>query len=190
MQGAPITESPQNTVRSKWLEQRRDHFIRQLVDDFFLQVESFQQLYSVYLDCRNLGDHVCVDLLSPATEVARGQIWYRLTQMIGTETEKGQLWQLKDLCHLIWPAQEQQRDVHGALIDWLLGSIFHEAMKLKENIYLLNTYGPRFYAHPDLFPNSQASWMWRHLYAELRKMWSVRWNKSDCSWDRPILFYE
>jgi hypothetical protein len=137
-----MAESPQNTVRSKWLKQRHDHFVRQLVDDFFLQVESFQQLYSIYLDCRNLGDHVCVDLLSPATEVARGQIWYRLTQMIGTETEKGQLWQLKDLCHLIWPEQEQQRDVHGALIDWLLGSIFHEAMKLKENIYLLNTYGP------------------------------------------------
>jgi len=27
-------------------------------------------------------------------------------------------------------------------MDWLLGSVFHEAMKLKENIYLLNTYGP------------------------------------------------
>jgi hypothetical protein len=27
-------------------------------------------------------------------------------------------------------------------VDWLIGSVFHEAMKLKENIYLLNTYGP------------------------------------------------
>ena len=28
------------------------------------------------------------------------------------------------------------------MIDWFIGSIFHEAMKLKENIYILNSYGP------------------------------------------------
>jgi len=132
----------QDAARPNWFEQRRNHFIRQLVDDFFLLVESFQQLYRMYLDCRTTQGHVCANLLSSETEAARGLIWSRLTQMIGTETEKGQLWKLKDLCHLLWPEQEQQYNVHGSLIDWLLGSIFHEAMKLKENIYLLNTYGP------------------------------------------------
>lgn len=131
----------QGIDRSSWFEQRRNHFIRQVVEDFFLLVGSFQQLYGVYLDCRSPQGHCCADLLSSKTEEARGQIWNRLTQMMGTEREKGRLWQLKDLCHLVWPEQELEYDVHGALIDWLLGSVFHEAMKLKENIYLLNTYG-------------------------------------------------
>jgi len=144
MQCAPIAEPAQDTTRPSWFEQRRNHFVRLLVGDFFLLVESFQQMYGVYLDCRNSQGQCCADLLSPETEAARGQIWSRLTLMIGTEVEKGQLWKLKDLCHLVWPKQEQEQkyDVHGSLIDWLLGSVFHETMKLKENIYLLNTYGP------------------------------------------------
>jgi hypothetical protein len=62
--------------------------------------------------------------------------------MVGTEVAKGPLWQLKDLCHRIWPEDEHSHNLEGALIDWLIGSIFHEAMKLKENIYILNSYGP------------------------------------------------
>ena len=132
----------QSMKRPGWFEQRRDHFIRRIVDDFFSLVRSFQQLYEVYLKCRNAQGHGDVDLLCPETEEVRAQMWNRLTEMIGTETEKGMLWQLKDLCHQVWPEQEREYDVHGSLMDWLLGSVFHEAMKLKENIYLLNTYGP------------------------------------------------
>lgn len=125
-----------------WFEQRRDHCIRLVVDDFFSLVRSFQQLYGVYIDCRNGGGHGDADLLCPETKETREQMWNRLDRMIGTETNKGMLWQLKDLCHQVWPEREQGYDVHGSLLDWLLGSVFHEAMKLKENIYLLNTYGP------------------------------------------------
>ena len=64
------------------------------------------------------------------------------TVMLGAENAKGPLWRLKDSCHLIWPEDENEHDVSGSLVDWLVGSIFHEAMKLKENIYLLNRYGP------------------------------------------------
>ncbi len=134
--------SAQGAKRPGWFEQRRDHFIRQIVDDFFSLVRSFQQLYGVYLECRNTQGHGDVDFLCPETEAVRAQMWNRLTEMIGTETEKGMLWQLKDLCHQVWPEQEGEYGVHGSLMDWLLGSVFHEAMKLKENIYLLNTYGP------------------------------------------------
>jgi hypothetical protein len=143
MQCDSLSSLARDTNRPNWFEQRRKHCIRQLVDDFFILVDSFQQLYGVYLDCRSSShDHDQIAFLSPDTKAARGQIWNRLSQMIGTETEKGQLWKLKDLCHQLWPEQEQEYDVHGSLIDWLLGSVFHEAMKLKENIYLLNTYGP------------------------------------------------
>ncbi len=139
---ATIPIPGRDTKRPGWFEQRRDHFIRLIVDDFFSLVRSFQELYGVYLECRNAREHCDVDLLCPETEEVRSRMWNRLTEMIGTETEKGMLWKLKDLCHQVWPEQEREYDVHGSLMDWLLGSVFHETMKLKENIYLLNTYGP------------------------------------------------
>lgn len=127
--------------RRSWFDRRSDHFIRQVVDDFFLLIVSFQELYGMYLQCKSRQDS-CADLLSSETGQIRSRMWNRLTSMIGTESEKGLLWRLKDLCHLVWPEDTRKDETNGALIDWLVGSVFHETMKLKENIYLLNTYGP------------------------------------------------
>ncbi len=130
-------------VHQSWFESRRDHFVRQAVADFFRFVGSFHKLYAGYLQCRNPEDTGGdIDLLAPHTGEHRQRMWDRLSVMIGSEADKGQLWELKDICHLIWPEHDRKHDIHGALIDWLVGSVFHEAMKLKENIYLLNSYGP------------------------------------------------
>ncbi|HHD64259.1 MAG TPA: hypothetical protein ENK96_07860 [Desulfobulbaceae bacterium] len=127
----------------RWFGQRRDHFLRRMMEDLFHFDRSFQQLYGVYLDCRKPeGPYGIVDLLTPETRKQRERMGELLTRMIGTETEKGRLWELKDLCHLIWPGHDLEQNIRGSLIDWLFGSVFHESMKLKENIYLLNTYGP------------------------------------------------
>jgi len=129
--------------RSGWFEQRRDHFLAQVVADFFSFVQSFIRLYEEYLACGIfVSGRMRMDLLASRTGAHRQRIWEQLARMIGSETGKGELWQLKDLCHQLWPEHDQAGSVHGALFDWLVGSVFHEAMKLKENIYLLNTYGP------------------------------------------------
>lgn len=128
--------------REDWFEQRRDFFVRQVFEDFFSILRSFQDLYQMYLSCRTPGVDTCSDLLDKQNEELRNQIWSTLTRMVGTEVEKGPLWQLKDLCHRLWPDGAGAGSLEGALIDWLIGSIFHEAMKLKENIYILNSYGP------------------------------------------------
>ncbi len=129
--------------KSAWFEGRRDHFLCQVVMDFFSFAQSFIRLYEEYLACGRLeAGRLRMDLLATRTGENRQRIWEQLAHMIGSETGKGELWQLKDLCHQIWPGQDQSGSVHGALLDWLVGSVFHEAMKLKENIYLLNTYGP------------------------------------------------
>jgi len=126
----------------QWFEQRRDFFMRRLLADFFSILHSFQELYQLYLTCRKPGAGVCSDLLDKQNEQLRNRIWQKLTVMVGTETEKGPLWRFKDLCHRLWPREGDGPDLDGSLFDWLIGSIFHEAMKLKENIYLLNSYGP------------------------------------------------
>ncbi len=128
--------------RHDWFEQRRDFFIRQLFDDFFAILRSFQTLYLLYLGSRESESAMEFDLLAEKNAGLRSQIWDRLTMMVGTELNKGPLWQLKDLCHRLWPEEEQRAQFEGSLIDWFIGSIFHEAMKLKENIYILGSYGP------------------------------------------------
>ena len=131
-------------MREDWFSQRRDQFMRSLVADLFRLILRFQEMYEIYLDCCR-GDRVagCPDLLSRKTAQARERIWRRLDAMVGSEADKGPLWRLKDLCHRLWPEDDEARDINGSLLDWLIGSVFHECMKLKENLYLLSRYAPQ-----------------------------------------------
>ncbi len=131
--------------RPDWFEQRRDFFVREVFDSFFRINYSFQEIYTIYLECRRPHSIPCVDLFNSHTGEALDKIWSRLIQFIGTEVEKGPLWQLKDLCHMMWPKKTDQQGLDGSLVDWLIGSVFHEGMKLKENIYLLKSYGSAAY---------------------------------------------
>ena len=131
-------------MREDWFTQRRDQFMRSLVADLFHLVLRFQEMYEIYLDCCRDGRVTgCPDLLGRKTAQARERIWKRLDAMVGSEADKGPLWQVKDLCHRLWPEGEEARDINGSLLDWLIGSVFHECMKLKENIYLLSRYAPQ-----------------------------------------------
>ncbi len=127
-----------------WFTKRRDQFMRSLVADLFRLLLGFQEMYAIYLECCRSGRVAgCPDLLSRKTAEARERIWRRLDAMVGSETGKGPLWLLKDLCHRLWPEGTEHRDLSGSLLDWLVGSVFHECMKLKENIYLLSRYAPQ-----------------------------------------------
>jgi len=59
---------------------------------------------------------------------------------IGTESNKGSLWYLKDNSHLLFRNDSSQLFLCERVFDWTLGSIFHESMKLKEDIYILEVY--------------------------------------------------
>ncbi len=66
----------------------------------------------------------------------------RMEELVGTDTEKGLLWRLKDTCHALWQDCDPGHHPEEFLLDWLIGTLFHEAMKLKEDIYLLARYKP------------------------------------------------
>lgn len=61
--------------------------------------------------------------------------------LVGNDNSPGRLWRLKDLCHTLW-RDEDSASPEGRLFDWIIGSLFHEAMKLKENLYLREHYQP------------------------------------------------
>ena len=127
---------------NRWFAKRRDFFVRKVIDEFFQLNQSFKAIYQLYTRCPTPQSWACSDLMDEQGIEVREKIWANLTDMGGTENSKGPLWRLKDSCHLVWPEGEAEQDASGSLVDWLIGSIFHEAMKLKENIYLLNRYGP------------------------------------------------
>jgi len=129
-----------NSLRVKWFERQRDFFIRQVFADFFNLMLSFQALYQSYCICRNTrrGDGCCLLISSEHHE--KCSIWEQLAVLVGTEMEKGPLWLLKDLCQQIWPENGTTQKIEDSLVEWLIGSIFHEAVKLKEDVHILNSY--------------------------------------------------
>jgi GNAT superfamily N-acetyltransferase len=55
------------------------------------------------------------------------------------------LFNLKESCHMLFRYQgEEQSSDEEKLLDLAVGSIFHEAMKLRENLYQLKVYKPRY----------------------------------------------
>lgn len=130
-----------SSLRVSWFERQRDFFIRQVFADFFSLMPAFQALYQSYCHCRTTrrGDACCLLISSENHEQC--SIWDQLSVMVGTETEKGQLWLLRDLCQQIWPEGGPAQQLEDSLIEWLIGSIFHEAVKLKEDVQILNSYG-------------------------------------------------
>jgi len=110
-------------IENMWLESRRDVFLRDLVQDF---IEA-----KLYLDVLR-KEHNATDTLP----------YNLLDSWIGSETKKGALWNLKDQCHNLFRNSGIKSNLYEHLFDWTIGSIFHEAIKLKENSYQMETYKP------------------------------------------------
>lgn len=140
--------------RSTWLDRQRDFFVRQVFADFFSLMQSFQELYQSYCACRAPEAGRCY-LLTMNEGQAQCPIWDRLAVMVGTELDKGPLWQLKDLCQRLWPEGVPEQRIEDSLIEWLVGSIFHEAVKLKEDVHILNSYASAAFKDGSLAPVSR-----------------------------------
>lgn len=112
------------STRNNWFEEHKDIFVRNAIRDFLKTLKFFEQLYKTYNESKEMP-------------------FKNMDYWVGTEVRKGPLWQFKDLCHTVW-GNEEQMDVECALMEWLVGSVFHEGMKLKENIYLLQHYKPAY----------------------------------------------
>jgi len=139
--GIGIKRSAQDRRRNSWFDRQRNFFVRQFFADFFTLTYSFQKLYRSYCDCRGSAMGSSCYLLHHQGENAHCRIWDQLNWMIGEETDKGPLWNLRELCRRVWPEGEHEENVEGSLVDWLMGSIFHEAIRLREDVHILNNYG-------------------------------------------------
>lgn len=66
-----------------------------------------------------------------------------LEELVGDD-EHSVLFRLKERCHLSFRSGDGAPPLHSeALFDLAVGSLFHEAMKFRENFYQREVYGPR-----------------------------------------------
>lgn len=78
------------------------------------------------------------------------------------------LFNLKESCHMLFRYEEEEDcSDEEKLLDLAVGSIFHEAMKLRENLYQLEVYKPRYLQIQD---SKEASDYERNLLQEFIKI--------------------
>ncbi len=118
-------------MQNYWFEQRKELFLKELVHQFLEAKIFFKTLYREYTKKKSIP-------------------YKHMEQWIGSETKKGPLWVLKaDPRPRIMEPRTLFRKPEGKvnlseyLFDWTIGSIFHERMKLKEEVYQLEVYLPR-----------------------------------------------
>ena len=110
-------------MKTSWLGQRKDFFVSNLVQDFFAARKYFDEMLEHYKN----NDSLPYSMLA---------VW------VGSDTDKGPLWQLKEHSHRLYRSNRSKTILFENLFDWVVGSIFHESMKLKEDIYQIESYKP------------------------------------------------
>ncbi len=110
--------------QKEWLRERSDLFLKNTIRDFIFS----------FIFAKKLTEQHAID----------GIKYHQLESWVGSESSKGTMWILKDNCHRLWKDLEPDEHPQAFLFDWMVGAIFHEAMKLKENVYLVKTYHSSF----------------------------------------------
>ncbi len=112
---------------SKWTRSKQTEFVRDILRDFCSICQTLEQEFTNY----DTSSHVDFAVLS---------------NLLGQEMNKGQLWRLKDTAHILFKteATDSSTRLIGQFLDWSFGYIFHDSMKLKEDAYQQQSYAPWF----------------------------------------------
>ncbi|MFO7728572.1 MAG: hypothetical protein R6X11_09610 [Desulfonatronovibrio sp.] len=111
-------------MSKSWVESKFPEFVRDVLRDFCLVSRHLFTEFSRYDQTGQISFSFFKDLL-------------------GEEMNKGQLWRLKDTSHILFRSQARP-DRLGLYLDWSIGYIFHECMKLREDSYQQENYRPWF----------------------------------------------
>ena len=125
-------------MHKSWIEAKLPEFVRDVLRDFCLVS---RQLFNQFESHEQTGK-VSFDFFK---------------ELLGDGMNKGQLWRLKDTAHLLF-ANDNRAARIGPYLDWSIGYIFHECMKLREDAYQQEKYRPWFesrYSSPEITPEEQ-----------------------------------
>ncbi len=93
-------------------------------------------------------DYLLADTLTRrlAARYRVGQLRFEEVQELVGDSESSVLFRLKEHCHALFRPGERSQSLtmpREALFDLAVGSLFHEAMKFRENLYQHTVYGPK-----------------------------------------------
>lgn len=107
-----------------WIRSKTPEFVRDVLRDFCMVHKTLESHFQDY--------------------DTSGEVDFEfIRNILGEEMNKGQLWRLKDTAHLLF-RKTQDVPLVGKFLDWGIGYIFHECIKLKEDAYQRQNYGPWF----------------------------------------------
>lgn len=108
-----------------WIKAKTPEFVRDIIRDFCLSWRVLENQFSQF--------------------DKNGQVDFGvLRDLLGEEMNKGLLWRLKDTAHHLFRSKTGAAGRVGQFLDWCVGYIFHDAMKLKEDSYQQQNYAPWF----------------------------------------------
>ncbi|BBD09486.1 hypothetical protein [Desulfovibrio ferrophilus] len=114
---------------SKWIRSKLPEFVRDVLRDFCLVSRLLEHEFRHF----DRTGHVDFNALK---------------NLLGQEMNKGLLWRLKDTAHVLYKNDSASgasgSGMLGQFLDWSVGYIFHDAMKLKEDAYQQQNYAPWF----------------------------------------------
>ncbi|MFP4391533.1 MAG: hypothetical protein ACOC43_08535 [Desulfohalobiaceae bacterium] len=109
---------------SDWLQKKQDELVTDILRNFCYIQQALEQEFQKYKSSGYLD-------------------FQRLSELVGNEMNQGRLWRLKDTAHLLFRYLPDP-SLSGKFLDWALGYIFHECMKLKEDAYQQQNYAAWF----------------------------------------------
>lgn len=122
---------------SKWIRAKLPEFVRDLFRNFCQASLSLEEQFQEFDKYGTVRFEVLKDL-------------------VGDEMDKGLLWRMKDTAHHVF-RNDPDNLLVGQFLDWAMGYIFHETVKLKEDAYQKENYAPWFHKlfEADLQPSEK-----------------------------------
>lgn len=105
-----------------WIEANTPRLMAEILRDFCVVSITLEEQFSRYDSAGNLSYAV-------------------LRDMLGDQMNRGLLWRLKDTAHHLL-RDAPKCSLEGKLLDWAIGYIFHEALKLMEDTHQHQYYAP------------------------------------------------
>ncbi|MDR2801371.1 MAG: hypothetical protein LBB52_08965 [Desulfovibrio sp.] len=127
----------------EWPAENTEALEGDILRDFCTASAILEEQFSRFADSGTLSD--------PILRAAVGNSW-----------DKGLLWRLKDGTHNLRRREEDPSSVLS-MLDWCIGYIFHECLKLLENVHVDRNYSPRLQALAQSHPDPETA----DLFAEL-----------------------
>lgn len=108
---------------ARWITENAENFKRDVLRGFCLCAVELEQQFTRF-------------------ELSGSLSFPIISSLLGEDSNKGPLWQLKDTAHHLFQHGPRNSGA-GNYLDWSIGFLFHECVKIREESYQAQNYAPQ-----------------------------------------------